>query len=249
VVLELLALAASTPALASADKAMEPADAARGPAALEVSTALDSCGTLEDEVICKLDVSYNALPEAASYSAAVTRADGSVVDYGGVAAGGTSLWVPYVGSGTYSVRVTAYGAPEQPAGDQEVVSTEVTPTPTETEVREATSEAEVEAGSATSEAEAEAETRGAPAAEADTGQAEAAVEATPTAPACTAAPPPEPIAPEPLPEPPPEDLDPANPDEDADGIPDEQERVEYDAAVAEQQAAEAVAEVPESVDC
>ena len=106
-VLELLALAASTPALASADKAMEPADAARGPAALEVSTALDSCGTLEDEVICKLDVSYNALPEAASYSAAVTRADGSVIDYGGVAAGGTSLWVPYVGSGTYSVRVTA----------------------------------------------------------------------------------------------------------------------------------------------
>jgi hypothetical protein len=249
VVLELLALAASTPALASADNATEPTDAARGPAALEVSTALDSCGTLADEVICKLDVSYNALPEAASYSAAVTRADGSVVDYGGVAAGGTSLWVPYVGSGTYSVRVTAYGAPEQPAGDEEVVSTEVTPTPTETEttVREATSEAEVEASSATSEAEAE--TRGAPAAETDTGQAEASVEATPTAPTCTEAPPPEPIAPEPLPEPPPEDLDPANPDEDADGIPDEQERAEYDAAVAEQQAAEAVAEVPASVDC
>lgn len=246
-VLELLALAASTPALASADNAMEPTDAARGPAALEVSTALDSCGTLSDEVICKLDVSYNALPEAASYSAAVTRADGSVVDYGGVAPGGTSLWVPYVGSGTYSVRVTAYGAPEQPDGAKEVVSTEVTPTETETEVREATSEAEVEASAATSEAEAE--TRGALEAETDTGQAEAAVEATPTAPTCTAAPPPEPIAPEPLPEPPPEDLDPANPDEDADGIPDEQERVEYDAAVAEQQAAEAVAEVPESVDC
>ena len=246
-VLELLALAASTPALASADKAMEPTDAARGPAALEVSTALDSCGTLADEVICKLDVSYNALPEAASYSAAVTRADGSVVDYGGVAPGGTSLWVPYVGSGTYSVRVTAYGAPEQPDGGKEVVSTEVTPTETETEVREATSEAEVEASAATSEAEAE--TRGAPEAETDTGEAEAAVEATPTAPACTEAPPPEPIAPEPLPEPPPEDLDPANPDEDADGIPDEQERAEYDAAVAEQQAAEAVAEVPESVDC
>ena len=248
-VLELLALAASTPALASADNAMEPTDAARGPAALEVSTALDSCGTLADQVICKLDVSYNALPEAASYSAAVTRADGSVVDYGGVAPGGTSLWVPYVGSGTYSVRVTAYGAPEQPDGDQEVVSTEVTPTEpeTETKVREATSEAEVEASAATSEAEAE--TRGAPEAETDTGEAEASVEATPTAPTCTEAPPPEPIAPEPLPEPPPEDLDPANPDEDADGIPDEQERVEYDAAVAEQQAAEAVAEVPESVDC
>ena len=246
--LELLALAASTPALASSDNAMEPTDAARGPAALEVSTALDSCGTLEDEVLCKLDVSYNALPEAASYSAAVTRADGSVVDYGGVAPGGTSLWVPYVGSGTYSVRVTAYGAPEQPDGDKEVVSTEVTPTEaTETEVRGATSEAEVDS-SATSEAEAE--TRGAPEAETDTGQAEASVEATPTAPTCSEAPPPEPIAPpEPLPEVPPEDLDPANPDEDADGIPDDQERQVYDAAVAEQAAAEAVAEVPQSVDC
>ena len=60
----------------------------------------------------------------------------------------------------------------------------------------------------------------------------------------------EPIAPpEPLPEVPPEDLDPANVDEDADGIPDDQEREVYDAAVAEQEAAEAVAEVPQSVDC
>ena len=245
-VLELLALAASTPALARRRQS-DGTHRRRPRSAAGVSTALDSCGTLEDEVICKLDVSYNALPEAASYSAAVTRADGSVVDYGGVAPGGTSLWVPYVGSGTYSVRVTAYGAPEQPDGDKEVVSTEVTPTEPETEVREATSEAEVEASAATSEAEAE--TRGAPEAETATGEAEASVEATPTAPTCTEAPPPEPIAPEPLPEPPPEDLDPANPDEDADGIPDEQERLEYDAAVAEQQAAEAVAEVPESVDC
>ena len=185
-----------------------------------VSTALDSCGTLEDEVICKLDVSYNALPEAASYSAAVTRADGSVVDYGGVAPGGTSLWVPYVGSGTYSVRVTAYGAPEQPDGDKEVVSTEVTPTETETEVREATSEAEVEASSATSEAEAE--TRGAPEAETDTGQRRRPSRRRRRRPP---APRPRPSRSRPSPCPSRRrGPRPGEPDEDADGIPDEQER-------------------------
>ena len=69
-------------------------------------------------------------------------------------------------------------------------------------------------------------------------------------PNCTATPaPPEPIAPEPLPPEPPQDLDPANPDEDGDGISDEQELLDYETAVAEHQAAEAVAEVPEAIDC
>jgi hypothetical protein len=242
VLLTLLALAAPLPALATSDNGTEPISADRGPAALEVSTSLDSCGTLGNKVVCKLDVAYNALPEADSYSATVTRADGSVVDYGGIAPGGTSLWVPYVGSGTYSVRVTAYGSPERPDGDKEVVATEASRTKTRAKVRDATSETEVKARGATSQAKAES--RAPP--EADTGKAEATAEATAT---CTQAAPPEPIAPEPLPEPPPEDLDPANPDEDADGILDEQERQQYDAAVAEQEAAEAVAEVPQSVDC
>lgn len=241
--LTLLALAAPLPALATSDKGMEPISADRGPAALEVSTSLDSCGTLESKVICKLDVSYNALAEATSYSATVTRADGSVVDYGTVAAGGTSLWVPYVGSGTYSVRVTAFGNPQRPNGGKPVISTETSRAKSEAKPRKSKNRTKVKARGAT--AQAEAGSRGPP--DTATGKAEATAEATPN---CTAAAtPPEPIAPEPLPEQPPEDLDPANPDEDGDGIPDEQERQEYGAAVAEQQAAEAVAETPESIDC
>jgi hypothetical protein len=243
VLLTLLALAAPLPALATSDKGMEPIGADRGPAALEVSTSLDSCGTLESKVICKIDVSYNALAEATSYSATVTRADGSVVDYGTVAAGGTSLWVPYVGSGTYSVRVTAFGNPPRPNGGKPVISTETSRTKAEAKPRKAKNRTKVKARGAT--AQAEAGTRGPP--DTATGKAEATAEVTPNCAAAIA--PPEPIAPEPLPEQPPEDLDPANPDEDGDGILDEQERQEYDAAVAEQQAGEAVAETPESIDC
>lgn len=242
--LTLLALAAPLPALATSDKGMEPISADRGPAALEVSTSLDSCGTLESKVICKLDVSYNALAEANSYSATVTSADGSVVDYGTVAAGGTSLWVPYVGSGTYSVRVTAYGTPPRPKGGKPVISTETSRAKSEAKPRKNKNRTKVKARGATSQAETG--TRDPPETETATGKAEATAEATPN---CAAAAAPEPIVPEPLPEQPPEDLDPANPDEDADGIPDEQERHEYDAAVAEQQAAEAVAQTPESIDC
>jgi hypothetical protein len=244
VLLTLLALAASTPALATSDNGTEPTSADRGPAALEVSTSLDSCGTLESKTICKLDVSYNALPEATSYGASVTHADGSVVDYGTVAAGGTSLWVPYVGPGTYSVRVTAFGEPPRPKGGKPVLSAETSRAKSVAKPRRKNKKnrSKVKARGATARVEAESR-GGAP--ETDTGKVKAAAQA---APSCAAAAP-APIAPEPLPEPPPEDLDPANPDEDADGIPDEQERREYDAAVAERRAAEAVAQTPESIDC
>ena len=143
--LALLALAAPLPALATSDQALEPMTAARGPVPLAVSTSLDSCGVLESQIICKLDVSYNALPNATGYSATVTRADGSVVDYGGVAPGGTSLWVPYVGAGGYSVRITAYGEPERPEGDKPVISTEVSRAKAEVEGAESESKTEVEA--------------------------------------------------------------------------------------------------------
>ena len=73
-------------------------------ASISVSTSLRSCGVIEDGVACELGVSFGAVDGASSYTAAVTRADGSVIDYGAVAPGGTSLWVPYVGSGTYSRR-------------------------------------------------------------------------------------------------------------------------------------------------
>ena len=112
--LALLALAAPLPAFAISDQALKPMSADPGPAVLSVSASLDSCGVLTDDVVCKLDVSFNPLPDADSYSATVTAADGSVTDLGDVGPGGASLWVPYVGAGTYSVKITAYGEPTKP---------------------------------------------------------------------------------------------------------------------------------------
>ena len=86
------------------------------PAALAVEATLDHCGLLDTQVVCIIDVAYSTLPEATGYKASVTRADGSVVDYGDVPAGGTSLWVAYAGSGTYSVQISAYGEPSTPGG-------------------------------------------------------------------------------------------------------------------------------------
>src|SRR5687767_7419806 len=123
VLLTLLALAA--PAYAISDDAFNQVTTA-APSAITVSTSLDSCGILDNGVVCKLDVSFNSVPDADSYSATVTRADGSVIDYGSVGPGGTSLWVPYVGAGNYSVKITAYGEPDTPTdtdGRGEVIAT------------------------------------------------------------------------------------------------------------------------------
>ena len=94
--LALLALAAPLPAFAISDQAFKPMSADPGPAALSVSASLDSCSVFANNVVCKLDVSFNPLSNADSYSATVTAADGSVTDLGDVGPGGASLWVPYV---------------------------------------------------------------------------------------------------------------------------------------------------------
>ena len=239
VLLTLLALAA--PAYAISDDALNQLTPTAGPAAITVSTSLDSCGILDDGVVCKLDVSFNSIDRADSYSATVTRADGSVIDYGSVSPGGTSLWVPYVGSGNYSVKITAYGEPETPDdkdGRGEVIATGYSRADGDDENRrddrgdetEAAEEATVETGAEGREP-AEAEN---PAAE---GAPETEVGASATAtPECTAPIEPAPAPPTP-PEEPPADNDPENPDEDADGIPDDQERVVYDQQMAEYQAA------------
>ena len=79
--------------------------------ALSVSVALDQCGVASTAVVCKLDASFAPIDGARYYTAAVTGPDGSVVDYGDVPSGAASLWVPYVGNGTYTVTVSAWGAP------------------------------------------------------------------------------------------------------------------------------------------
>ena len=94
---------------------------------LAVSASLDGCGLLDTQIVCTLSVSYATLPNATGYTASVTSPDGSVTDAGAVPAGGTSIVVPYAGNGTYSVRVTAYGIPEDdPEAEEQVIATEVT---------------------------------------------------------------------------------------------------------------------------
>jgi hypothetical protein len=99
-----LALAVPLPALAITG-------AESDAASLEVSAGLDNCGLVADQIVCKIDATWSEIPGADRYSASVTRADGSVVDYGDVGAGSASFWVPYVGNGTYTVEVSAWGTP------------------------------------------------------------------------------------------------------------------------------------------
>jgi hypothetical protein len=239
--LAMLALA-MPPAYAISDEALNSLTASAAPAAISVSTSLDSCGILENGVVCKLDVSFNSIENADTYSATVTRADGSVIDYGTVGPGGTSLWVPYVGAGNYSVKITAYGEPDTPAevkdGHGEVIATgysdadrngddENAGDPNENrDADEPVVETDITGRDPGDQDNSAAE--GAPTTDVGTSETPAPECTTPVEPA------PEPPTP---PEEPPQDLDPDNPDEDADGIPDEQERVVYEQQMAEYQAA------------
>ena len=240
--LALLALAVP-PAFAVSDEAFDPLTTSAGPATISVSTSLDSCGILKDGVVCKLDVSFNTIENADSYSATVTRADGSVIDYGNVGPGGTSLWVPYVGAGNYSVKITAYGEPEtadDPDGHGEVIATGYSRAENDGDRRDDPKDEPVDEDAVEAEAtgrdDATAEEAPEPDGAAATEVESAAEETTTTTPECTT--PAEPAAAPPTPpEEPPADNDPENPDEDADGIPDEQERVVYDQQMAEYQAA------------
>jgi hypothetical protein len=105
--LALIALAVPFPALALDGGGV----GAEGSPGLSVSASLDSCGLAGSQIMCKIDAGWNSLEGAESYSVSVTSSNGSVVDLGETSGQGTSVWVPYAGSGTYTVNVTAYGTP------------------------------------------------------------------------------------------------------------------------------------------
>jgi hypothetical protein len=228
VLLTLLALAAPSFALASADQGSVRLP---GPAALGVSTTLGGCGVAGSDIVCELNVSYESVNGASAYTATVTRADGSVVDYGSVGAGGTSLYVPYVGPGTYSVRITAYGSPPSDGGRGNVIATgSDEPAKAEAEISDArgnNSIAQPRPGNRISRHAAQAhaaDSPGNPGVEGGAPAAEATQQHAPAAqpPAEQPQPPPcEPVPPDPNPLPP--DADPNNDDEDADGVSDAEE--------------------------
>lgn len=118
--LALIALAVPFPALAlDGEPGGGPA-----PASLSVFASLDRCGTAEARVLCKIDAGWSGIEDADHYKLSVIGADGSIIDYGQTTGQSTSLYVPYVGPGTYSVRVSAWGTPP---GDEapELIAREV----------------------------------------------------------------------------------------------------------------------------
>lgn len=97
------------------------------PSGLSVSAGLGSCGVAGDGIVCQIQVSFSGVEDADHYTASVTLADGSVQDIGtvgsGEGGGSASVFVPYVGSGTYSVSVSAWGSPDD-EGDPELLDRE-----------------------------------------------------------------------------------------------------------------------------
>jgi hypothetical protein len=98
---------------------------------LSVSASLEGCGVGGGSISCGINASWSGVEGAEYYTASVTAPDGSVTDFGNVGGGGgTTLWVPYTGNGTYTVSVSAYGVDED--GDPEVLDTdEAAPDPKE----------------------------------------------------------------------------------------------------------------------
>ena len=108
--LALLALLVPLPALALNGDSGDPG--ADAPVEIAVSVGLGDCGLAEAQIVCELDATWSAVEEADYYTVSVTRADGSVVDYGQSTGTAMSMWVPYVGAGSYSVQVSAWGTPD-----------------------------------------------------------------------------------------------------------------------------------------
>jgi hypothetical protein len=92
---------------------------------LSVSASLGGCGVGGSQILCEIQVDFGGVEGADYYTASVTRADGSVQNAGTVGAGegggSASIYVPYVGSGTYTVTVSAWGGGEDDADEPELL--------------------------------------------------------------------------------------------------------------------------------
>ena len=115
-ILATLALAVPLPALALTGGS--------GPG-LAVQASLGTCGVAGGSITCTIDASFGGVPEARYITASVTAPDGSVTDFGTVvrgSSGSATLWVPYTGSGTYTVSASAWGIDDK--GAPEVIETD-----------------------------------------------------------------------------------------------------------------------------
>lgn len=76
--------------------------------AVPVEASLESCGNGKAPT-CEIAVFFEPPADAVAYEATVTAPDGSALLTAPAAPGSATLSVPYVGDGTYVVRVTAFG--------------------------------------------------------------------------------------------------------------------------------------------
>ncbi|MGI8460479.1 MAG: hypothetical protein ACR2OC_02415, partial [Solirubrobacterales bacterium] len=142
---------------------------------------------------CDIQIGFGGVSGADTYTADITRSDGSVQDLGvvggGEGGGSATALVPYVGSGTYTVTVSAWGEPdEENDGERGLLE------------RDRDGAGERHSGRAEAKSTAEAEAEAIPAAEADPAPAgEGDVEAPPVAEPPDPAPVAEPAPAEPAP--------------------------------------------------
>jgi hypothetical protein len=99
-----------------------------GPGALSVSAALEGCGLANAAIVCQINATWSSVDGADYYAVSVTRPDGSVADLGQGAGTSRTLFVPYVGAGTYSVQVAAWGTPPGEDEPQVLARDEAEPT-------------------------------------------------------------------------------------------------------------------------
>lgn len=156
---------------------------------LAVSASLNGCGVASGSIVCGIDASFGGVPEARYITASVTAPDGSVTDFGTVArgsSGSTTLWVPYTGSGTYTVSASAWGVDD--SGEPEVIETDEADAGGDGRIKEV--------GTAAGGARAVPE---APATDAPAEETAPPAEAVPELPPCEPTPPPGPPAAPPAP--------------------------------------------------
>ena len=93
-----------------------------------MNASLGGCGLAETAIVCRIDAGWNAAEGADYYLVSVTRPDGSVVDLGESSGTSRSVYVPYVGPGTYTVEVAAWGTPPGEEEPEVIVREEATST-------------------------------------------------------------------------------------------------------------------------
>jgi len=82
-------------------------------APLSVSASLGECGSLAGGASCQVTIGWSGVAGADYYTAAVTSPDGASMPLGtvgsGESGGSATVWIPYLGNGSYSISVSAWG--------------------------------------------------------------------------------------------------------------------------------------------